>query len=638
MKEKLKYIRFSAIKPAGWMLKQMQKDVKDGFVGHLDELVPDLIKNDDIYGKNRLTMDVKKKDLGVETIDHPSVHVAFLWWNSETQSNWLDGLVRNAFLTDDKEFIKKSENYVKRLLSYQDDDGYLGIYSRELRFNFHSENGELWAQSSLFRVLLGYYEATGEEAVLQAVQRAVNRIMEAYPYHHSSPFKVETCGHGVCHGLTITDSFERLYQLTGNETYLKYAEWLYEEYCKYDLYEDDIQMKHLLDPHRAFQGHGAHTYSHLRSLVIAYYTSEDEKYKKALDAYMDKLASCISPSGGPIGDEWISGNVADATKVGYEYCSMQDLLDSYTLLLQKTGEMKYADRIEWLLYNAAQGARHPQESAIAYLKTDNSYAMEGVFQDESQADSEKVQLRYMYSPTHQKTAVCCSPNAGRIYPYYVRSMFMTNEEGIVAALFGPCKLNTFINDVKVEMEMETKYPFDLNIKFKMRMDKPVEFKLQIRKPSWATHVHLDKPDLVLQDDKDFIVLQKVWETGDKITINFDTEIKTTVDNHGDYYVSRGPLLYALPIKSKEEVAHHFDTGHFKELKYARAEEIPTHFSMTDESLTTSKFVKKESDENDVWQHNACFIKLLNSHTAMLEEVELVPIGSTLLRKVTFTKH
>ena len=47
------WIRFGEIKPAGWMHTQMQRDLVHGFVGHLDELVPDLIQKDDIYGKDR---------------------------------------------------------------------------------------------------------------------------------------------------------------------------------------------------------------------------------------------------------------------------------------------------------------------------------------------------------------------------------------------------------------------------------------------------------------------------------------------------------------------------------------------------------------------------------------------------------
>lgn len=59
------WLRFGEIKPAGWMRTQMQRDLKQGFLGHLDELVPELIQKDKIYGANRLTKAVQTKDLGV---------------------------------------------------------------------------------------------------------------------------------------------------------------------------------------------------------------------------------------------------------------------------------------------------------------------------------------------------------------------------------------------------------------------------------------------------------------------------------------------------------------------------------------------------------------------------------------------
>jgi len=59
------WLRFGEIKPAGWMYAQMQRDLAQGFVGHLDELVPDLIQKDDIYGGDRLTKAAKSKDLEV---------------------------------------------------------------------------------------------------------------------------------------------------------------------------------------------------------------------------------------------------------------------------------------------------------------------------------------------------------------------------------------------------------------------------------------------------------------------------------------------------------------------------------------------------------------------------------------------
>jgi hypothetical protein len=57
--------------------------------GHLDQLEPSLFQEDDIYGKDRLSKRIQHKNLGAIS-DAGEFQSQFLWWNSETQSNWLD--------------------------------------------------------------------------------------------------------------------------------------------------------------------------------------------------------------------------------------------------------------------------------------------------------------------------------------------------------------------------------------------------------------------------------------------------------------------------------------------------------------------------------------------------------------------
>lgn len=167
MEKQLKWSRFGSVKPKGWLYDKMEKDLCEGYVGKLDVLLPELLVEDDIYGEARLSRHVKNKEVGnikgtaiiTEEVEETNEEVVkecdaqYLWWNSETQSNWWDGLIRHALLIEDEAFELKVKHYVERMLSTQDEDGYLGIYDEDLRFNFNGENGELWAQSSLFIIM-----------------------------------------------------------------------------------------------------------------------------------------------------------------------------------------------------------------------------------------------------------------------------------------------------------------------------------------------------------------------------------------------------------------------------------------------------------------------------------------------------
>lgn len=160
-KEKLQRLLCGEVIPQGWIRDQMKQDLK-GFIGHLDQLVPNLIKQDDIYGKNRLTKKVKTKRLGNVRQGH-DIDAQYLWWNSETQSNWRDGFIRHAILLDDQSALRRTAAYIRRILRLQDADGYLGIYDTDLRYRFSDENGELWSKATLLRGLLAWYEYSRDE-------------------------------------------------------------------------------------------------------------------------------------------------------------------------------------------------------------------------------------------------------------------------------------------------------------------------------------------------------------------------------------------------------------------------------------------------------------------------------------------
>ncbi len=632
------WLEFGCIKPRGWMREQMKHDMEDGFLGKLNQLVPELVEEDDIYGRDRLTKEVKSKHLGNDS-DDKEWEIQYLWWNSETQSNWRDGYLRTAILLEDQSLLQEVAQYIARILSYQDKDGYLGIYGRDLRFNFDTENGELWAQASLLRGLLAYFEATREQAVLEAIIRAVRLTMETYPPHQSNPFGVTKSFAGVGHGLMFTDIVDRLYQITGDRSYLEYGLWLYENYSANDLSEQDIRYENVIDSAYKLKGHGVHTYEHIRALTTAYYASGNGLLKKALEDYLAKVANCIMPSGGPVGDEWVGERASDATETGYEYCSLQELLDSYTHLLQKTGDLKWADKVEWILFNAAQGARHPEESSIAYLKTDNSYSMVGKFRpDDTYEEGKVAQVRYKYSPTHQDAAVCCNPNAGRIYPYYVKSMWLKNEQGLTATLYGASVVTTEIQGAQVTIEQQTNYPFELDIHFKILIDQPRAFELRFRQPSWAKDngVPLQASGANISREGGGWIAHKYWQNGDKISLRFEAAIQLHQDRRQDYYFTYGPLLYALPIEAQRQVNKSHVVAGFHDLYYTS--EQSHDFYLDSNQAQNFQLKYNEIDGKAPWKKPASGLQgvLWNAQTQQNEMVELWPIGSTILRRTTFS--
>jgi DUF1680 family protein len=616
MNKELQTVHFGKIRPSGWIKEQMQKDL-DGFVGHLDQLAPELMIHDKIYGEHRLTEIIKSKNVGNIQPDDEWI-TQYLWWNSESQSNWWDGYLRHTFMLNDKKHLIRAGEFIDYILSTQDEDGYLGIYAPDLRYKFRSENGELWSKATLYRVLLAYYEATNKTKVLEAVTRGVQNVMDNYPINASAPFFAERSYAGISHGLMFTDILDKLFQLTGKEIYKEYAVFLFRDYSKHDVSEKDVQLHNIFNIDYKLFGHGVHVYEHIRSLAVACFATGDAELKKALGIYLQRVENTTTASGGPIGDEWIFERNAHTSDTGYEYCSTQELMDSYLFLFQKTGESQFADKAEKIFFNAAQGARHPEHSSIAYLKTDNSFEMCGTRNGEIEPD--KKQTRYKYSPVHQDVAICCSPNAGRITPYFVQNMWMKDDEGFIACLFGPCEAEMDFKDKKIFIKEVTSYPYDFVINFEISANEPADFVLKIRKPLWAKTIKLN---VSYEDKNGFICIKKQWKGIEKIKLEFDPaiEVKQTMDNEA--YFTYGPLVLAHSIEATEIKTKEYGIKDFSDTHYKPA-------SLNEYGYKGGDIKKKEGQL--VFE-----AALFNITSQKKEKVLLIPMGKTILRQVSFKR-
>ncbi len=554
-------LTFGAVRPQGWLAERMRRDL-DAVVGHLDALVPDLIVDDDIYGSDRLTAAVTAKDLGAVTdvdLEHPE---QFLWWNSETQSNWRDGWIRHVLLVGTEAERAAARAYVEAMVATADPDGYLGIHAPDLRFPTAGENGELWAQATLGRALLAYVEAGADRAhtdeVLSALVRALRVTMTAWPIGTSQPFGPDGFA-GAAHGLVLTDVLDRVADLTGDEGFRTYAAWLYRAYSAAEVSEPDARLGRLLDPEQGLCGHGVHSYEHLRPVVVAAEVDPDPRLAQAREVYLARIRHSLTPAHGPIGDEWIQARAGDATSTGYELCSTQELLDSLLRLMASTGDLSLADDAEAVLLNAGLGAWHPTASAVAYLQTDNALTMAG---NRAGAPEDPHQTRYRYSPVHREAAVCCVPNAGRLLPTYLRAAVLRRGCDVVVALYGPMTAGLDVDGVPVRLTIATDFPESFEVTVRVSSAAPVDFALVLRRPAWATGVRVSAAEAVVGQRE--VVLTRRW-TDDEVVLGFDAAPHIRIDRVGEGYVSLGPRVLALAIPDRTRVTRQHDVPGFADL-------------------------------------------------------------------------
>ncbi|MCK4346760.1 MAG: glycoside hydrolase family 127 protein, partial [Bacteroidales bacterium] len=211
-------------------------------------------------------------------------------------------------------------------------------------------------------------------------------------------------------------------------------------------------------------------------------------------------------------------------------------------------------------------------------------------------------------------------------------------------LFGPSKVKTSIHNIAVEITEETDYPFLDEIIFTVTPFEPLKFSLIIRKPHACQNVDvelLSKAEITETDD--IISIDKIWEKGDKLHVKFNFEIQRinqpaskTVKNKGAYF-KRGALVYALPFDHKIKTVKEYQNSGFHRYKITANNSAGWKLR-----LNTNDEFKFIPNVNGDMQHpwDKPVVKLqgtLRDKKNQKESVELVPMGNTIFRRVTFSK-
>jgi uncharacterized protein len=612
-KPPLNLMRFGETSPMGWMLNQMQADLKDGLAGHYTEI----------------SDTVNKRRFETRTADRPGDNGEPGWWAGEHEGYYADGLFRLAWLAGGLTVKKAAIARLESVLTSQDSDGYIGVYPDARRLSEQDPNdGELWTQSRMFQALLAWYEATSDARILQAVDKAAKRTLAAY--RHTGYFnRSGVVGGGVSHGVGFSDTLEWLYRLTGDDVYRTGYLWLYGDYAASNVNTDELMPANLSDTTMPWLSHTPHIVEGLSMPAIAFAYGGPASYGQAADQVLEKLRRHSNPGGGPIGDESVLGRTT-SFDLNSEYCSMTETISSLNRLSQFRDPMATAEFAERIALNSAQGARlHTAATAISYLTADNRLS---AIQTATLGD------RPLYSASHL-SAACCSLNSTRLLPYYLEGMWLRQSDGagLVARLYGPSLLDTKIQDVPVHIFEDTSFPFTDKITFTVSPSRPVSFKLTLRIPEYAKKPLIFAPGRMHTDSfTDRVEISGMWKAGDVVKLTLGFDVHRMQDSEGETGIAYGPLLYSLPIEAKALPGRitRSDTATstlmFRDTEYVPSDN-PTSY-LIPRSLDFKSISLPDGDTLDPWNKPPYALEgSLLKFDGTRVSVRLKPLGSTLLR-------
>lgn len=616
-----KTLQAGEILPEGWIKSQLERDLTEGYIGQFDQVHP-TVTHDVFIKKNRrskLNITFRKE-----------------WWSGEHEGYWKDAIIRMAFLTQNKKYMRLADQWISGILKSSEDDGYLGIYKKGdrkgYRFNHDRGNGELWATSRIMMALLAYYEFTNRPEVLDLVKRAAKLVMDHYD--EKNYFITRGHGGGISHGIGFFECLEWLFRITDDVIYLDFALKLYNDFNSGNVRDDDLKTSHLLQYERNLKKHGAHIAEGLFVPQFIAAINQRDEYKQAANMVVQKLLYHLTPGGAMRCDEWIKGREGTADE-RYEYCGIAEMISPLLRMVSFTGRFELADLIETMTFNAGQGARFPVLSALSYFTSDNRRKINHL----------EMVGREVYDAAHL-AAVCCVLNGGRLMPYYTEGMWMKDmkKNAIIALLFGPNQLQTKIVNQNVHINEQTSYPFSDNVKFTIHTDEPVDFSLIIRKPHGCKIAGIDIPEGALIEEKeDFVSIKNDWKGKSEVNVKFDFKVEQvkqppskSVEMEGAY-LKRGPLVYALPFDYTSKKTKEYQNSGFYRYKLKPVDTDNWNLKKNINDDFDFEGLKNGEQVDFPWDKPLVFLNgPLRDKLGNKKNVKLVPMGNTVFRRVTFS--
>jgi hypothetical protein len=494
-----------AIRCRGWLERQLRLQA-DGLTGHLDEFWPDVAESQWFGGQ------------------------AEGW---ERAPYWLDGLIPLAWTLNDAALKEKARRRVAQIVDGQRGDGTYAPYPTD-----PAKTYDLWAVLLVNKALVQYHEATGDDAVLQAVLKSLKctlAILSRRPLFDWGRYR-------WYEGLV---SAYYAYEKTGEPWLLEFARTVRAQGTDFTAIfaSDDIR---LATPRRGlwtWDKHVVNTGMALKAYALAWRLSRDprdlafpQQMLAILDRYHGQVTGMFS------GDECLAGR---SPTQGTELCAVVEAVYSLAQLAAMTGATSWADRLERIAFNALPATFAPDMWSHQYVQQVNQ--VQSTINPEAMWSTNGPNSNiFGLEPNYG----CCTANLHQGWPKFAAHLWMrAPQDGLAAIAYAPCQVSAEVAGLPVEVICATDYPFRDTIKLSVRAPQSVRFPLLLRVPAWARHPEIkvgSGPIRRMQPGR-FHRVQREWRGATEIELRFPMEPVCTPRYHQAIALERGPLVYSLKL-------------------------------------------------------------------------------------------
>ena len=512
-----------SIKPEGWLKSQLEAQAA-GLTGNIDDFWPDLVNSSWRGGDGEA-------------------------W--ERGPYFLDGLVPLAYLLDDESLKNKVKAWIEPILSSSSDTGWYGP----------AKNKDRWPLAVANKVLMQYYEATGDRRAMEVLEKYFRYLHDTPPDWPDKEWRGVRAMENAVTGYW-------LYRQTGEPWILETIKSIHQNSSDWTTYYEEFPWDSAASADKKIpldwgpEGLTAHVVNNAMAIKypgLWFQQSADERFKNAAFAGIEKYDLNHGQAGGRFsGDEHLSGKSPDR---GTELCAVVEYMFSLGELFTIFGDNSLADRLELLTFNALPGTTTPDMWAHQYDQQSNQVLVTGEKRNWStNGDYSNI---YGLMPNF----ACCLANMHQGWPKFTQNLWMaTNDNGLIAAAYSPSVVKAKVgNGTEVTILEETDYPFKGDIKFKINTGSSVRFPLYLRIPGWADSVTVNfKGKSVTGKTGSTLKLNEKWDDGDVILMVIPMRIRTEKRYNGAMSLLRGPLYFSLRIeKEYKSVRINYDNFGYK---------------------------------------------------------------------------
>ena len=532
--------------------------------------IPAVMKTFEDTGRIRaLTQDLK---------DDEEHHI---FWESDL-AKWLEAVFVSLQKNPDNELNKYAENLTEKIISNQEENGYLNSYftffEPENKFQNLKVRHELYCAGHLMEAALEHLKLNGTSRFYDA--------MERYMDHIASTFGIEP---GKKRGYPGHQEIElallKAYEQTGKQKFLDLADYFLSERGSKPHYYDEEERQLKLKE---------------KELDLSDYPSEIRDFISMLNSGEDKNYNYLQAHDLPVNQKTAEGHSVRAL---YMYTAMADLAR-----IKKDRRMLQACKSLWrnivdrrIYVHGGVGSSHIGErftfdydlpNDFAYAETCASIALmffaERLSRIERNSEYTDIIEKVLYNTIlastsangkgffydnylecipeflvfHQRrhgirdeyhTCSCCPPNITRLIADLGRYIYSSCSEGINVHQYISSESSFKIDGDSVHLKQHSGFPWKGSSNLTLNKVSGKEFSLFIRVPEWDQNmkVEINGNNVSFKKIKGYAQIKRTWKESDEVSLSFDLKPRVVRSLSKVRYnvqracVFRGPLLYCM---------------------------------------------------------------------------------------------